>query len=102
MANENIPVMLKRVTVAIMKKRHTFSEAFNIARASLTQQGYLKKGSEEGPVANIKMTMKGEKRNREHLRKGTREVMVFDKQFRRHAAKVGGLFGPEPEREDQM
>lgn len=101
MAVNDIPVMLKRVTIAIMRKRHPFPVAFEIARGSLTNQGFLMKGSEKGAVHHIKLTAKGMQQNREHMRKPAREVREFDRLFAKYGARFGGATAPEPNREDQ-
>jgi hypothetical protein len=96
----DIPVMLKHVTMAIMKKGHQFPIAFEIARGSLTNQGYLERGSEKGPT--IRLTLKGRKRNQEHMRKPARAVLAFDRLLRKEGDKLGLSLAPEVDREDTL
>ena len=96
MATNDIPVLVKRVTMAMVTgKGIAFPAALDIARASLTKQGYLASGSDRGPVTNIKLTAKGAQRNREHMRKPMRESIAFDRLFTKYGPRLGGVTAPE-------
>jgi hypothetical protein len=88
MAAADIPVLVKHVTVAVYnggrlrgRGKSRFEEAYMIARATLTKQGYLVKGSEEGPSSNIKLTAKGKMRNLMHRGEGASKNRFFDQMF---------------------
>lgn len=77
MAKAGIPTLVKHVALAIFKsgdlKGNKFKKtqaAFDIARSRLVEYGYLKKGSEQGPPENIKLTGKGHKREGYHRNEG--------------------------------
>lgn len=91
MSAAKVPHIVKHCTLAIWRsgdisggKRERFISSWNIARARLTQYGYLTKGSEEGPVDNIKLTSKGTTREAFHAREpgGKTKSMLFDQMFK--------------------
>lgn len=86
-----VPHLVKHATVAIWKdggiaggSRERFVSAWNIARARLTQYGFLTEGSEKGKSEDIKLTSKGAKRDREHAREADSRAKsgLFDSMFR--------------------
>jgi hypothetical protein len=86
-----VPHLVKHTTIAIWKHggvaggpRERFVSAWNIARARLTEYGYLTKGSEGGKAADIKLTGKGVQRNHKHAREadGKAKSAMFDEMFR--------------------
>lgn len=86
-----VPHLVKHNTIAIWRTgglsgghKERFVSAWNIARARLVQYGFLSKGSEKGKAADIKLTSKGAKRNREHAREadGKEKSALFDQMFR--------------------
>lgn len=91
MAKNRVPILVKHMTVAIFKKggidgsteKERFISAWNIARARLTEYGFLAPGSDKGPEANIKLTGKGVKRETLHRREAERgpKDALFDKMF---------------------
>jgi len=101
MGNVYIPRMVKHVAMAVWRKKATpnFPEALLLARHHLTKHGYLAAGSEHGPVSNIKVTSKGRKREREHLRKPMRTMREFDQLYSKHgmAEVVGKVERDSPE-----
>jgi len=83
MARNTVPVIVKHMTVAIMKKGYSFDVALEIARARLMEWGYLHRGADQGDANSIRLTSKGVKKNQTHLREsgGLRKSMTFDKLF---------------------
>ena len=87
-----IPIIVKHCALAIFKKggidggttKEKFQSAWNIARARLTEYGYLGSGSEKGSVDNIRLTGKGRARETFHLREagGNVKNMQFDKLYK--------------------
>ena len=88
MAKNRVPILVKHMTVAIYKKggidgstkKDRFRSAWNIARARLTEYGFLAKGSEDGPASNIRLTGKGLQRESQHRneRGGAAKNTMFD------------------------
>lgn len=91
MPKNRVPFIVKHCTVAIYKKggieggtdKEKFVSAWNIARARLTEYGYLAGGSDKGPESNIKLTGKGLKRESEHRREkgGAAKNALFDSMY---------------------
>lgn len=91
MAAVNVPHLVKHTTLAIWRdggisggNRERFISAWNIARARLTQYGYLASGSDTGKAVDIKLTSKGVARDREHAREsdGRAKSALFDSMFK--------------------
>lgn len=90
-SNNRIPVLLKHTTMAIYEKggidgnteREQFRSAWNIARARLTQYGFLISGSQEGPASRIRLTARGRSRTLLHAHEGDNAIknMKFDKLY---------------------
>ena len=91
----DIPVLVKHMAMAILRERgaRTFADALQIARGRLTQYGFLARGSDEGPVGNIRLTVKGQRREREHRRRPRRVSSEFDRLY------AATFPGGEPDRE---
>jgi predicted metalloprotease len=91
-----IPRLVKHMTMAILRKGkiHSIDDAFEIARAQLTKYGYLDRGSDRGPVSNIKLTSAGKRKNREHARRPMRAVLEFDRLFAKSRLAVDLDEGP--------
>jgi hypothetical protein len=78
MANR-VPVILKHTSLKIYEKggidgstnRARFQSAWNIARARLTEYGFLTPGSQEGPASRIRLTARGRARTLEHARESS-------------------------------
>ena len=91
MPKNRVPVVVKHMTIAILKKggidgdteEAQFISAWNIARFRLAQYGHLTPESEKGPPSNIKLTSKGKKLETKHLREGGRpqKENLFDRLF---------------------
>jgi len=91
MPKNRVPALVKHMTMAILKKggidggtqKEQFISAWNIARARLTEYGFLTGGSDKGPASNIKLTGRGRKRETLHLREAGRSAkeMLFDSLF---------------------
>jgi len=91
MSADKIPHIVKHCTLAIWRdggisggKRERFVSAWNIARARLTEYGFLAPGSAEGPVDNIKLTSKGTTREAFHAREpgGKTKSNLFDQMYK--------------------
>ena len=74
MAEVDIPVLVKHVALAIYESGDVHGEKFKkivtslqIARGRLVEYGFLQPGSEHGPPDNIRMTVKGVRRNLKHV-----------------------------------
>lgn len=91
MANR-VPNLVKHCTVALFKKdeldggtvKEKFMSAWKVARARLTEYGFLAEGSEEGPASRIKLTAKGRQRETKHRREagaGSKNAL-FDKLYK--------------------
>jgi hypothetical protein len=77
MALEGIPAILRHCTLAIFEKlrgdpQTRFKNAFAIARAHLVKHGYLADESDIGTVENIRLTLKGRRREQKHLMEGSK------------------------------
>ena len=91
MPKNRVPVLVKHMTVAILKKggvdggtqKEQFISAWNIARARRVEYGFLIGGSDKGPASNIKLTGKGRKREVMHQRESGRSQKenLFDSLF---------------------
>lgn len=91
MAKNRVPALVKHMTMAIYNKggidggtrKERFISAWNIARARLTQYGFLREGSDKGPVSTIVLTGKGLKRETLHRRErdGAMKDAKFDELF---------------------
>lgn len=100
-----IPNLVKHCVVAIVKGgtvqgslKDKFLGAWNIARSRLVEYGFLRSGSETGPASKIKLTAKGEKREREHTSEGRMKSRQFD-QWWRELEIESETPGSEPDRE---
>lgn len=103
-----LPTILKHCVMAVirdgkvkgpMKKK--FEGAMDICRANLARHGYLTAGSATGPLEKVKLTGKGEVRERHHKhgegRATTEKTAAFDalfKQFHSEPTK------PQPKKPD--
>lgn len=83
-----LPSLVKHMTVAIYRAKRvrgaTWEERYYnswvIARTRLVEYGYLKPGSESGPVTNVIATAKGAGKSRVHNNDGeTAKTATFDK-----------------------
>lgn len=91
MPKNRVPLLVKHMTMAILKKggieggtqKERFISAWNIARFRLTQYGMLTSGSDKGPASNISLTGRGAKREVEHRREVGRsdKEQMFDSLF---------------------
>ena len=90
MADFDIPVLVKHVALAIYREgglhaawRPKLRMALDIARSRLVEYGLLMEGSQNGDVENIRLTAKGQKRDREHRRENDahRKSREFDRLF---------------------
>lgn len=78
--------LLKHCTVAVYRSGNVVGAtpnerwvgAWNIARARLTQLGFLRPGSETGPAATIKHTNKGAGKSTKHSAEGEAKNRFFD------------------------
>lgn len=91
MATKNIPHLVKHCALAIYSsgdisggKKEKFQSAWNIARARLTEYGYLSKGSETGSPDKINLTSKGHQREAIHASEpGSKtKSMLFDQMYK--------------------
>lgn len=91
MADFQIPILVKHVTLAIYREgglhaswREKFRKSLDIARARLVEYGFLRNGSEEGPVENIVLTAKGLRQDHQHRREHdmARKNRDFDRYYR--------------------
>lgn len=95
----SVPRLVVETTMAIFEKRkHDFMSAFGIARGTLTQNGFLKSGSEDGPPENIKLTSKGHKRDREMQRRSARRVLTFNRLYKKFEDAIDKS-GPKQEKQ---
>lgn len=90
MADFDIPTLVKHTALAIYREgglhaawRAKLRSAVDIARARLTEYGFLTEGSQHGPVENIVLTAKGQRQDREHRREhdGHRKSRDFDRLY---------------------
>lgn len=91
MPKNRVPVVVKHMTIAILKKggiegdteEAQFISAWNIARFRLVEYGHLTPESYPGPPDKIKLTSKGKKLETKHLREGGRpqKENLFDRLF---------------------
>jgi hypothetical protein len=86
-----VPQLVKHSTIAIWRdggitggRRARFVSAWNISRSRLVEYGFLSKGSEHGKARDIKLTAKGQVRNRQHARESDSKAKsaLFDEMFR--------------------
>jgi hypothetical protein len=78
--------LLKHCTVAVFKNANVIGNtveerwlgAWNIARARLTQLGFLAPGSETGPAATIRHTHKGAGKSTKHSAEGAAKNRFFN------------------------
>jgi len=85
-----VPRLVVETTQAIFEKRRgQWLDAFFIARGTLVKNGFLMSGSESGPIENIKLTGKGQKRDREMMRRPARRVILFNRFFEKHRGEFG-------------
>jgi len=93
MPRNRVPVIVKHCTVAIFTegrgirgstKSERFEGALQIARARLTEYGFLARGSETGDPNRITLTAKGRKREAVHKREvaGKRKDALFDRMWK--------------------
>ena len=101
MPDETIPRIVKEVTQAIFEKRRgQWLDALAIARGQLVNNGFLTTGSDTGPLNEMKLTSKGNKRNREHLRKSARRSITFERMLDKYGKDLPGAEAdPSDERE---
>lgn len=99
MAADDIPVLLKHVSLAIYKngygsgsKEQRFWHCFDAARWRLVEWGYLAKGSQKGPVTDMRLTAKGRVKNAEHMREPGRaaKAALFLELYERIITEVEG------------
>lgn len=95
MSAENIPTIVKHVALAIYAsgwvgpdvknpgsgQTAAFTHCLEAARWRLVQYGYLRAGSQHGPPSNIKLTAKGQKRDKEHRRES--DFKIKEEKFRK-------------------
>lgn len=90
MADFQIPALVKHTVLAIYKEgglhypwRERFRRAMDIARSRLVEYGYLREGSQEGPVENIVLTAKGMRQDFQHRHEhdGHRKNRTFDRYY---------------------
>lgn len=86
-----IPVLVKHVALAIFNKRgvkgpKAFEAAMEIALAHLKDSGYLSAATLK-PL-NIRLTGKGQQRNRLHLRESRHKSLSFDRLFEQYQMKM--------------
>lgn len=90
MAKINVPFLVKHVALAIYESgdvhgsspTQKITGAMDIARHRLVEYGFLRKGSETGPVDNIKLTVKGMRGEQRHKYHGPRaKNEKFDKLY---------------------
>jgi len=88
---KKVPSTVKHCVVAVMKKGKKVRDAWNICRASLTRQGYLKPPYKvSGKVDDLRMTQKGVRRAMKHSmeRDGPKKNQEFARAFRKIEPKV--------------
>lgn len=85
-----IPFLVKHVAIAIYESgdvhgsspTQKITGAMDIARHRLVEYGFLRRGSEKGPVADIRLTPKGMQRELKHKYHGPRaKNLEFDRLF---------------------
>jgi hypothetical protein len=82
-----VPSTLSHCVLAVQKKGHDTRSAWNICRASLTRQGYLKGPyNERGKASDLKMTQKGTRRSMRHSME--RDAPEKFKRFKKDFAKI--------------
>jgi len=95
----NVPSILKHCALAIWTDGSLgrgvagLRAAWMVARSRLVEYGYLARGSEEGPIDNIRLTSKGVLQNRKHLRESRGKDRRFDSVFE---VILRDLAGPAP------
>lgn len=90
---EDLPAILMHMTMAIFDKlggteRKRFLGAYDISRHQLVSFGYLKKGSETGPITNVVLTSRGHTKNRPHRSEGAMKKKRFLKLYERYQAAI--------------
>ena len=83
---KKLPSTVKHCVVAVMKKGKKVRDAWNICRAQLTKQGYLKPPYKiHGKVDDVRMSQKGTRRSMRHSmeRDGPQKNKEFSKAFRK-------------------
>lgn len=90
MADFDLPTLVKHTALAIYREgglhyqwREKFRRALDIARSRLVEYGYLREGSQEGPVENIVLTAKGMRQDQLHRREHAshRKNRDFDRYY---------------------
>lgn len=90
MASNNVPFLVKHVALAIYESgdvhgsspTQKITGAMDIARHRLVEYGFLRKGSETGPVEQIRLTTKGMQGEQKHRHHGPRSKnMKFDELY---------------------
>jgi len=85
-----VPFLVKHVAMAIYESGDVHGKsptqkitgALDIARHRLVEYGFLRKGSETGPVEEIRLTVKGLKREQKHKYHGPKtKNQKFDRLF---------------------
>lgn len=91
MSADRVPHLVKHTTLAIWRSgdiagssKDRFVSSWNIARARLTEYGFLTEGSDKGSPETIRLTSKGRQREHFHAREpgGKDKSGLFDQMFR--------------------
>ena len=88
---QQVPVQIAHTMLALQKKRFRTKAAWNIARAALTKQGYVKPPfRERTKVTDVRPTQKGVRRGMKHAMEpdAPSKFKDFSKMFREIEPKV--------------
>lgn len=95
----DIPDLVKHVTLALMAEAgFPFPRALETALSRLTVWGYIKGARELKDLAEVRLTPKGVRRNREHAREPSRKSLEFDRLLERFTGRMGLELGDPVEK----
>lgn len=79
--HDKLPTVFRHMVLGILAKEkavgsQSFAKAMNIARGQLTKYGYMLRGSDKGPLADMRLSSSGTKKDAEHRKDSKNSVKM--------------------------